>query len=226
MPAVTEHTCIYPPDLRPARGRSSHPRVVSFASAGDCWGASPGWRTELYRRACDWVRAREILDYGMEEKDVPLWDELFALIPERRQRDAIRYIFDDPDAVIVSTSERMKRAAIGGFRGIEWSSAPHTVVDEYGDEAWSAPLMVDMARSLVISGRHEASQLAALAPQTRVASELGYAAYLDTTALELSESVATIEAASPYWVSAPMARLSLDVSQDVPAVTGQDIPSG
>ncbi|WP_167149097.1 hypothetical protein [Actinomyces sp. ZJ308] len=82
-----------------------------------------------------------------------------------------------------------------------------------------------MARSLAMGGRLEASRLAARAPRARSVGDLVYADALDAAAVKVLESVTTIETASLHWVSASMARLAMDASQDLPAATGQDAPA-
>ena len=85
--------------------------------------------------------------------------------------------------------------------------------------AWSPPLVAAMARSLAREERREAGRLTALADRARRINEAGYAA-------EFTEaSAATAEAASLYWVAAPMARLAMDASQDIPAINGADAPA-
>ena len=91
--------------------------------------------------------------------------------------------------------------------------------------AWSPPLVVAMARSLAREGHRESGRLTALADRARRINEAGYAADLDQTSADAAESAARVEAADLYWVAAPMARLAMDASQDVPAINGADAPA-
>ena len=91
--------------------------------------------------------------------------------------------------------------------------------------SWSPPLVAAMARSLAREGRREAGRLTALADRARRINEPGYAADLDQTSTDAAESAARVETASLYWVAAPMARLAMDASQDVPAINGADAPA-
>lgn len=91
--------------------------------------------------------------------------------------------------------------------------------------AWSPPMVAAMARSLTREGRREAGRLTALADRARRIDEAGYAADLDQSSDATAAAAATVEAASLYWVAAPMARLAMDASQDVPAINGADAPA-
>ena len=82
-----------------------------------------------------------------------------------------------------------------------------------------------MARSLAREGRREAGRLTALADRARRINEAGYAADLDQASAATAATAATVEAASLYWVAAPMARLAMDASQDVPAINAADAPA-
>ena len=91
--------------------------------------------------------------------------------------------------------------------------------------AWSPPLVAAMARSLAREGRREAGRLTALADRARCINEAGYAAEFDQASTATAEAAATVEAADLFWVAAPMARLAMDASQDVPAINGTDAPA-
>lgn len=82
-----------------------------------------------------------------------------------------------------------------------------------------------MARSLAREGRREAGRLTALADRARRINETGYAVEFDQASAATAAVAATVEAASLYWVAAPMARLAMDASQDVPAINGADAPA-
>lgn len=91
--------------------------------------------------------------------------------------------------------------------------------------AWSPPLVAAMARRLAREGRREAGRLAALAERARRIDEDGYAADLDQAAADTLETAHCAEAATLFWVAAPMALLAMDASQDVPAINGADAPA-
>lgn len=91
--------------------------------------------------------------------------------------------------------------------------------------AWSPPLVVAMARSLVREERREAGRLTALADRAHRINEAGYAAEFDQASAATAAVAATVEAADLYWVAAPMARLAMDASQDIPAINGVDAPA-
>lgn len=91
--------------------------------------------------------------------------------------------------------------------------------------AWSPPLVAVMARSLAREGRREAGRLTALAERARRINETGYAAEFDQASAATAAVAATVEAAALYWVAAPMARLTMDASQDIPAINGADAPA-
>ena len=91
--------------------------------------------------------------------------------------------------------------------------------------AWSPPLVAAMARSLAREGRREAGRLTALADRARRINESGYAAEFDQASAASAAVAATVETAALYWVAAPMARLAMDASQDVPAINGADAPA-
>ena len=91
--------------------------------------------------------------------------------------------------------------------------------------AWSPPLVAAMARSLAREGRREAGRLAALADRARRIHEAGYAVEFDQASSASAAVAATVEAADLYWVAAPMARLAMDASQDIPAINGADAPT-
>lgn len=91
--------------------------------------------------------------------------------------------------------------------------------------AWSPPLVAAMARSLAQEGRREAGRLTALADRARRINEAGYAAEFDKASAATAAVAATVETASLYWVAAPMARLAMDASQDIPAINGVDAPA-
>lgn len=91
--------------------------------------------------------------------------------------------------------------------------------------AWSPPLVAAMARRLAREGRREAGRLAALAERARRIAEDGYAADLDQAAADTLETAHCAEAATLFWVAAPMALLAMDASQDVPAINGADAPA-
>lgn len=91
--------------------------------------------------------------------------------------------------------------------------------------AWSPPLVAAMARSLAREGRREAGRLTALADRARLINESGYAVEFDQASAASAAVAATVEAASLYWVAAPMARLAMDASQDIPAINGADAPA-
>lgn len=91
--------------------------------------------------------------------------------------------------------------------------------------AWSPPLVAAMARSLAREERREAGQLTALADRARRINEAGYAAEFDQASAATAAVAATVEAAALYWVAAPMTRLAMDASQDVPAINGADAPA-
>ncbi|WP_218638242.1 hypothetical protein [Actinomyces naeslundii] len=91
--------------------------------------------------------------------------------------------------------------------------------------AWSPPLVAAMARSLAREGRREAGRLTALADRARRINETGYAAEFDQASAASAAVAATVEAAALYWVAAPMARLAMDASQDIPAINGADAPA-
>jgi hypothetical protein len=82
-----------------------------------------------------------------------------------------------------------------------------------------------MARSLAQEGRREAGRLTALADRARRINEAGYAAEFDKASAATAAVAATVETASLYWVAAPMARLAMDASQDIPAINGVDAPA-
>ena len=82
-----------------------------------------------------------------------------------------------------------------------------------------------MARSLAREERREAGRLTALADRARRINEPGYAAEFTEASTATAAVAATVEAASLYWVAAPMARLAMDASQDVPAINGADAPT-
>lgn len=91
--------------------------------------------------------------------------------------------------------------------------------------AWSPPLVAAMARSLAREERREAGRLTALADRARRINEAGYAAEFDQASAATAAVAATVEAADLFWVAAPMARLAMDASQDVPAINGVDAPA-
>lgn len=91
--------------------------------------------------------------------------------------------------------------------------------------AWSPPLVAAMARSLAREGRREAGRLTTLADRARRINETGYAAEFDQASAATAATAATVEAAALYWVAAPMARLAMDASQDIPAINGTDAPA-
>lgn len=91
--------------------------------------------------------------------------------------------------------------------------------------SWSPPLVAAMARSLAREGRREAGRLTALADRARRINETGYAVEFDQASAATAAVAATVEAASLYWVAAPMARLAMDASQDVPDINGADAPA-
>ena len=91
--------------------------------------------------------------------------------------------------------------------------------------AWSPPLVAAMARSLAREERREAGRLTALADRARRINEAGYAAEFDHASAATAAVAATVEAAALYWVAAPMTRLAMDASQDVPAINGVDAPA-
>lgn len=91
--------------------------------------------------------------------------------------------------------------------------------------SWSPPLVAAMARSLAREGRREAGRLTALADRARRINETGYAAEFDQASAATAAVASTVEAASLFWVAAPMARLAMDASQDVPAINGADAPA-
>ena len=76
--------------------------------------------------------------------------------------------------------------------------------------AWSPPLVAAMARRLAREGRREAGRLAALADRARRINEDGYAADLDQAAADTLETAHRAEAATLFWVAAPMALLAMD----------------
>lgn len=82
-----------------------------------------------------------------------------------------------------------------------------------------------MARSLAREGRREAGRLTALADRARRINEASYAAEFDQASSASAAVAATVEAADLYWVAAPMARLAMDASQDIPAINGVDAPA-
>lgn len=82
-----------------------------------------------------------------------------------------------------------------------------------------------MARRLTREGRREAGRLTALADQARRINETGYAADLDQAAADTLETAHRAEAATLFWVAAPMALLAMDASQDVPTINGADAPA-
>ena len=82
-----------------------------------------------------------------------------------------------------------------------------------------------MARSLAREGRREAGRLTALADRARRINETGYATEFDQASAATAAVAATVEAADLFWVAAPMARLAMDASQDVPAINGADAPA-
>ena len=82
-----------------------------------------------------------------------------------------------------------------------------------------------MARSLAQEGRREAGRLTALADRARRINETGYAAEFTEASAATAAVAATIETAALYWVAAPMARLAMDASQDIPAINGTDAPA-
>ena len=91
--------------------------------------------------------------------------------------------------------------------------------------SWSPPLVAAMARSLAREGRREAGRLTALADRARRINETGYATEFDQASAATAAVAATVETASLYWVAAPMARLAMDASQDIPAINGADAPA-
>ena len=91
--------------------------------------------------------------------------------------------------------------------------------------AWSPPLVAAMARSLAREERREAGRLTALADRARRINETGYAAEFDQASAATAAVAATVEAAALYWVATPMARLTMDASQDVPTINGADAPA-
>lgn len=82
-----------------------------------------------------------------------------------------------------------------------------------------------MARSLAREGRREAGRLTALADRARRINETGYATEFDQASAATAAVAATVETASLYWIAAPMARLAMDASQDIPAINGADAPA-
>ena len=82
-----------------------------------------------------------------------------------------------------------------------------------------------MARSLAREERREAGRLTALADRARRINEAGYAAEFTEASAATAATAATVEAASLYWVAAPMARLAMDASQDIPDINGADAPA-
>lgn len=91
--------------------------------------------------------------------------------------------------------------------------------------AWSPPLVAAMARSLAREERREAGRLTALADRARRINETGYAVEFTEASAATAAVAATVEAAALYWVAAPMARLAMDASQDIPAINGTDAPA-
>lgn len=91
--------------------------------------------------------------------------------------------------------------------------------------SWSPQLVAAMARRLAREGRREAGRLAALADRARRINEDGYAADLDQAAADTLETAHCAEAATLFWVAAPMALLAMDASQDIPAINGADAPA-
>lgn len=91
--------------------------------------------------------------------------------------------------------------------------------------SWSPQLVAAMARRLAREGRREAGRLAALADRARRINEDGYAADLDQAAADTLETAHRAEAATLFWVAAPMALLAMDASQDIPAINGADAPA-
>ena len=91
--------------------------------------------------------------------------------------------------------------------------------------SWSPPLVAAMARSLAREERREAGRLTALADRARRINEAGYAAEFTEASAATAATAATVEAASLYWVAAPMARLAMDASQDIPDINGADAPA-
>ena len=91
--------------------------------------------------------------------------------------------------------------------------------------SWSPPLVAAMARSLAREERREAGRLTALADRARCINEAGYAAEFTEASAATAATAATVEAASLYWVAAPMARLAMDASQDIPDINGADAPA-
>lgn len=82
-----------------------------------------------------------------------------------------------------------------------------------------------MARSLTKECRREAGRLTGLAGRARAIGQPGYAHDLDEAATVALETAARAETASLYWVAAPMARLAMDASQDIPVINGTDAPA-
>ena len=91
--------------------------------------------------------------------------------------------------------------------------------------AWSPPLVAAMARSLAREERREAGRLATLADRAHRINEAGSAVEFDQASAATAAVADTVEAADLFWVAAPMARLAMDASQDVPAINGVDAPA-
>lgn len=81
-----------------------------------------------------------------------------------------------------------------------------------------------MARSLVRESRREAARIASLVDRARAIGEPGYAADLADNAAAALDLASTVETATLYWVTDPMARLAMDASQDVPVITVDQAP--
>lgn len=82
-----------------------------------------------------------------------------------------------------------------------------------------------MARSLTREGRREAGRLTVLADRARRINEPRYATEFTEASAATAATAATVEAADLYWVAAPMARLAMDASQDIPAINAADAPA-
>ena len=93
--------------------------------------------------------------------------------------------------------------------------------------AWAATAVPEMARTLARTNLAEAARLAATADHARATAphRPDLAQRLEDSARSAQASAATARAAELYWVTADMARIAMDASQDVPALLAPDAPA-
>ncbi|MDO5067628.1 MAG: hypothetical protein Q4D96_10150 [Propionibacteriaceae bacterium] len=91
--------------------------------------------------------------------------------------------------------------------------------------SWSATMVPTMARTLATTSAQEAARLRELAARARAIGRADLAAQLDDGAANAALGAALAQQAAYYWVAEPMARLAMDASQDVPAITPASAPT-